>query len=84
MVKALVEDTSTLARSQRSTEALVSGQQAQLQDTKEALLRSAQVWARAIKWGLCCRPARYLGSLCHQVLMAGMFAHCAASITSNS
>jgi len=43
VVKALVDDTSTLARAQRGTEGLVAGQQAQLQDTKEALLRSAQV-----------------------------------------
>ena len=43
MVKALVDDAGTLARAQRATEGLVSGQQAQLQDTKEALLRSAQV-----------------------------------------
>ncbi len=38
-----MDDTSTLARAQRGMEGLVAGQQAQLQDTKEALLRSAQV-----------------------------------------
>ncbi|KAI8470879.1 MAG: hypothetical protein J3K34DRAFT_249053 [Monoraphidium minutum] len=49
VVKALVDDTSALARAQRATEGLMAGQQAQLQDTKEALLRSAQVFASLLK-----------------------------------
>ena len=39
VVKALVEDTSSLSKQIRSVEGLYSGQQMQLQDTKEALLR---------------------------------------------
>lgn len=39
VVKALVDDTSQLARQTRSLDTLYSNQQVQLQDTKEALLR---------------------------------------------
>ncbi|GBF93832.1 hypothetical protein Rsub_06831 [Raphidocelis subcapitata] len=47
VIRALVDDASALARAQRGAEGLLAGQQAQLQDTKEALLRSAQARLRA-------------------------------------
>ncbi|WIA41747.1 hypothetical protein OEZ86_009090 [Tetradesmus obliquus] len=49
VVSALVDDTVTLNKRVGGMEGLVSRQQGQLQDTKEALLRSAQVFSSMLK-----------------------------------
>jgi hypothetical protein len=62
VVKALVDDAAALSRAQRGAEAVVAGQQAQLQDTKDALLRSAQVRGPKLhRWHA---PALPMAALC--------------------